>query len=409
MKTIEKFGDTRTKTDLGRMLSDMHLRARGLHSLGNNQQDSKSLDEFFDGLINPKKDDGTSMPVEDRIKAEKQLCELIREAHKNGPESEAHRQLCGIRVDTENNFIRATSQFAELFYEVVTLKDDERPALQNETRQEIDVGYISQDGKAKLTKAVAPQDEILLPLRPLSSDWFGYYTTDIYNGNIVKAALRTVDIAFDVMNKYDEKAFLLMTSTRANGGCFGSFDTTNSKRTSRDFVTNSRIVTANLPTTNDIVLTGNTAAGGVFRLAVIRAIMNYCNSWGNAFMDGPLMPTGMILVPSADATSLSSEIVPTGSTNNDVANQILQKYTGFTYMNVNWLLIPDVTLQPGKCYPVLNKPVGRIYTKPSQDSEVVKLDDENNYERRMMKKITGYSIPSNKRLRALRIDYNTGS
>jgi len=297
-----------------------------------------------------------------------------------------------------------------LFYEVITLQPGERAAIQNETVQEIDVGYLSQDGKGRVQKALAQQDEFLVPLRVMSSDWFRYMTEDIYNGDVTKAANRTVDIAFDVRNKYDKNAYNLFTASRANGGCLGDFDTTNSKRTSRDFVVNSAIDTSNLPTKNNITLAGNTAAGSKFRvLDAIEATVGYCDSWGDSFADGKLAPTGIIKVPSSELNGITTQIKPTGSTNNPIANAVMQKYTAFEYLNTFWVLMPDATLPQGKCYPVLNKKVGIILLKPSMDKELTRRDEEETYEERKRRMVVGYTIPSNRRLRAISIDYKTGS
>lgn len=393
--------------NLTRTLWEMEHRTKVLHSLGNSRSDSAMLNQFFQGALTG--DDGKPLTRDAMDKIRTEMCAEIRAAW---ADPEKMRELCGLRIQTESNYMRASSAYAENFFSVITLGDGDRPAFQNETRQEIDIGYVSQDGKTRLNKAVAPQDEYLIPLRPLSSDVVGYFTRDIYNGNITTAATRTVDIGFDLRRQYDKNAFTLLTAARGSGGALGTFDfgASGTKRNLRDAALHSGIVAANLPTTNDIVVAGNTAASGKFRLAVLRAIVQYAVAWGaGTFSDGDLFPTGMVFIPSIETAALTNEITPNGSTNNPIANELMQKYLNFSYMGINWVLVPDATIPAGKCYPVFNKPVGYIYRKPSMDKELVKTYEEKDWEERSAKIITGIYIPSNRRMNFARFDYLTAS
>lgn len=368
------------KNQLGRMAD----RAQGLFKLDparfGNFSDSQ---EFWSQALNS--------DVSDADKAQ-----AIIDAWGDKDKQQALNEL---RVETVNNYIRATSNFASLFFQEVSLGESDRPVIQNETSREIDISYLAQDGRERTVKAVAPQTETMVDLRFLNSDSYGYRVQDIYSGNVTQAALRTVDIAFDLQNKIDAEAKTLLD------GALGSFTLTGNKQ-DRVYVANSRISTGNLPTTNDVTASG-TSSSTKFRLEVIRTIMKYCDQWGNAFADGPLRPTGVILVPSIDATDLASEITPDGSTSNAVADGVLSNYSSFTYMGVNWTLVPDVTLTSGKCYPVLNKPVGNLYSKPSMNQEFVETDNRKNWEERSQRVVFGSAIPSPRKVNALRVTYKS--
>ena len=67
----------------------------------------------------------------------------------------------------------------------------------------------------------------------------------------------------------------------------------------------------------------------------------------------------------------------------------------------------DVTLASGKCYPVLNLPVGEIYTKPSMDEEWVETIKRKNLETRGANKVIAFSAPEAWRIRTCRVAYHT--
>ena len=315
------------------------------------------------------------------------------------------RQLCELRVEQVNNYIWASSNIAALFFRVQTLSKPDRPVVQNETKNQIKIGYIAQDGGPKSVKLENPQEETLIPLKYLWSDSYGYFLTDIYNGDISASALKTINISFDLQRKIDSLAFTLLTASLGSGGAFGTFTTTGTK-VKRVYVPHGDIDTSNLPTTNDVVLSDNTSSTNL-RMDVLRKAIRYCDQWANAFADGALRPTGKVLVPSSDADGILNEITPTGSTNNPIADAAMNSYTSFSYAGVNWMLVPDNTLAPKTCYVQLNKPVGTIFAKPDLDEEYVETDRKKNWEERSQRKVVGFYITEPDRVRALRIKYRT--
>jgi len=323
----------------------------------------------------------------------------------------AARALNALRMETVDLYVRATSVFSTLFFEPVNLKDDEQVAIEHGYRNPTKVKWLGEDGGAETQKAVAARKILYRDLRVLSSIALGYKMLDVNQGPSVKdAAKATVDLGWDMTNKVDTEAFNIMNGGTINGqnygtSVFGAFTSTGAKL-DRTYIAHPRIQTVNLPTTN-LITNASLDDGGatnLFRFAVIRAIMKYCDSWGGIFK---LRPTGAILVPSSETTTLAKEITPTGTFHNQVAEGILQNYTSFSYMGINWTLIGDPTLPPGACYPVLNKPVGKIYLKPQFDREFVKSDEEANWETRSMKKAINFSIIEPDRVNVLKVVYSS--
>ena len=330
------------------------------------------------------------------------------------------RELCEVRVTTVNNFIRAAGKFLNNFFVEKSLGDSDRPAFQNESKNEISCGYISQDGRPRSIKTVNPQTEALVDLRLVSSEVVGYFIRDIYNGNVATAAQRTFDIGFDLTFKIDRLAKSLMTASLSSGGVFGAFTTTGTKQ-DRVYVAHSGVETANLPTTNDIVLDADnyltwgaekynaaTAESATtanrFRLDVMRAVQSYCTKWADV-LNGPLTPTGLIIVPSGDALGLLKEVTVTSNTFNDVAQGLLHNFLSVNFAGVQWTIIPDATLPSGVCYPILDRPVGEYYVKSSWDDEDVKTDKAKNWEERFQTKLVGFATPSPWRPHAVRVTY----
>ena len=361
----------------------------------------------FDGL------DAVFAAAQNQGEAEqKATAELLLKARRG--DQAAMTELCELRMETVDLYVRATSTFAAMFFETVTLKDNEQFVVEHSYRNPAGVRYVGQDGGARTVKAVKARKQTFVDVRELQSNAIGYQMRDIQQGNDVAAAAQaTVDVAWDMANKIDVEAFNLLQGGTINGlsygnGVYGSFTTTGANL-SRTYVANARINTSNLPTTNQITLSDNgtsTNQSNKFRLAVIRAIMKYCDSWANIW-GGPIRPTGAILIPSSESTDLSAEIVPTGTFYNQVAEGLLQQYTKFSYMGVNWTLIPDVTLPPGLCYPVLNRPVGKILVKPSFDQEFVESNPRKNWEERVGMKVIAFTTFEPMRVNALTVQYSS--
>jgi hypothetical protein len=316
------------------------------------------------------------------------------------------RELCGLRVEQTNNYILASTNFMRLFFNVVTLQPDERPVVQNNTKQQVTVGYVGAEGGAKSVKLLPQQVETLVDLRYLTSDPVNYRLRDIYAGDISQAAQATVDVGYDLSNQMDKLCYDLLTASVPNGGAFGTFTFTGNKA-SRVYLANSRINTANLPATNDVVVPGTTGSTK-FRYGVFAAIGKYGAQWAGAFSDGDLVPTGTVVVPGGDVYDLADEVTPSGSTNNDVAAQLLKEGPiTIDYLGRRWTVIPDNTLASGTCYAQFNKTAGDVFLKPAFDDEFVDTNRENNIESRRQQKVFGAYITSPRRLRVARFQYKS--
>lgn len=334
----------------------------------------------------------------------------------NGDDAFALNELRQVNIEL---FVKAMSNFG-LFYEPMTLKDNEQMVFVHSYKNPVNVKHIAQDGHIGTMKAVKAQKQIYVDMREIAAE-VGYQIRDVNLGmNIAEAAAATVDLAWDMANKVDYEQFKMFI----NGGIFAPFSRKKggaSDALSATYIPHWRINTANLPPTNNLVLdatnpqvaklglVANGTGGGqsnLFRFDVVQAIIDYCESWGEIF-GGKMEPTGAIIIPSSDVSGLTSTIKPTTLFFNEVAEGVLQNFRSFQYLNKNWVLIPDVTLDPGCCYVVMGKPVGLHLTKPSLDWEDVDTNKRKNWETRMSSKTLQLYVPEPSRLNALRVIYSS--
>ncbi len=385
------------KIALKQALSGLQGRVTALHSLAAHPDGMAGLDKVF------------AKALEGQTPEQKAKLAALMERARN-KDGEAVTELNALRSQTIDLYVRAMSNFVS-FFQPVTLQPNEQAVWINTFRNPVNVYYMGQDGGPRTAKAVKSQKQIFVDMCELHTDEVGYQVRDIQLGtDIASAAQATVDIGWDMANKVDLEAYTLMTGGKSLAAqtVYGSFNGA-SKDLDKTWIPNARINTANLPTTNALVLADNGSGQGQsnnFRLAVIRAIMNYCESWANVW-GSPIRPTGMILIPSSDVADLSNEITPTSLIfPNAVAEGLLNNFTQFDYMGIRWTLVPDVTLTPGTCYPVLNKPVGVMYLKPSMDEEFTETDRKKNWETRSQMKVINFAIPEPWRVNALKVTYS---
>jgi len=342
-------------------------------------RDGEKIKTFFERALN-------SMEPAQGEQVGQKAYELAQDARRGVPK--AMRQLNEIRVETVSNYIRAEGHFLSMFFDPVNLEPGDVPYFQNTSLNEVNVNYMSEDGRAEIYSAVKSQSQVAVPLKVIESDQVEYATRDIYQGFIGQAAQATFDIGYDLTQKIDGEVFSLMDSS-----AFGAFDITNAAKEKRTYVAHSKINAANLPTTNELAAASN-GASTKFRLDVVRKIMRYATQWANVF-GSSVMPTGVILVPSLAAADLADEITPDGSTNNSVADELMRDFIQFDYLGVRWVLVPDATLAPKLVYPVFNRPIGRIYYKPSMDEDMVRESPNDPHrERRWQNKVIGTVIPA---------------
>lgn len=334
---------------------------------------------------------------------QQEMADRIRAAQAGN--EEARRSLNELRVEMVNNFIWPSLNFASRFFQVKSLGPADRPAVQYETGKEIRVGYIAEDGSPQSFKLTNPTVERLLDLRLLSSDKYGYRLRDLYKGDVAAASLRNVDVAFDLANKIDLESYNLLTAALNDGGAFGNFTLTGTKQR-RVFVPHSRIDTSNLPTTNDLDPASNTGTSS-FRIEIVNLAVTYGTQWANSFREGPLMPTGVIIVPSLDAADLLPDFTPTGAdqADSELGKALQQDYIRFRHAGINWTIIPDNTIPPKLAYFQMNRPVGTILDKPDWDEAFEEVDRMKNYAERWQRKVYSAYILEPHRTNVLRIRY----
>jgi hypothetical protein len=342
--------------------------------------------------------------------------------------------LNATRVEAVGNFIASESTFKSAFFITITLGPAEEPWYTNETKNEMRVGSIGQDGSPERVRVVLPNYRTAVGLYMVTSDIVRYKTLDIYRGDVSETARKTLDIARDIRFKVDRTHYDLLNLTVANGGCFGAFATenANANKARRIYLAHSGIVTANLPTTNAIVNGTTAGTGGTrftcqyydppfkadgttesdytgLRPAVLLAIADYASSWGDVLPDagGQLVPTGDIIVPSCDIINFALLLQPDYNTvSTELQNQVAsQGYFGCSYFGKNWRFIPDLTIATGTCYPRFNYLPGISYEKPNMSREFVVTNERENWEERSQQQAYGCVIPSQWRPRAVKITY----
>jgi hypothetical protein len=390
-------------------LASCKARVSALQGMTGHAGNLAGLESVFQGALA----DGEEAD-RDRKEASERMQKLLSRARNK--DEDAIQELNELRMEKIDLYVRATSMFASMMYRTVPLKDNEQACIETSYRNPVAARYIAQDGGSRTVKAVKARKQTFIDMKEITTNDVGYQMRDIQQGPDIDAQSQaTVDLSWDLSNKVDLEGFNLLYGGVLNGnnygiGVYGAFKTTGA-RLDRTYIPHARIITANLPTTNDYANSdlddyGTATDTGKFRLAVIRKALAHCAAWGNIFDNKPVRPTGAIFIPSSEVMGLALEIKPTGIVNNPVAEGIMLDYITFDYMGVRWTLIPDVTLPPGRCYVVLNRPVGTMLVKPSMDQEFVESNPRKNWETRAATKVANWYVLEPDRVFALRIAYN---
>lgn len=318
----------------------------------------------------------------------------------------ALRQLNALRVITIQNFVTAMAN-ASAFFETVELLENEEPFVENNTRQEIRVRFIGEDGKPRMTPAIRTRGTGRIDLRTLSTDEVEYPLVDVYKGRVAEQALANMDLSYDLAMKKNAEFWRLVKAS------VGSF-TLNGNKQDRVYVPHSTIVSGNLPSTNLVTLAGNTTSTK-FRFDVIRAAVQWCLSWGNnATSFGEIVPVTFFL-PSADLGAMLDEI-NVNSPDNAIVNEIAD--TGYVLKlgGKQFNLIGDATLDPaeGMAYVRTNVPLGKHLPKPSMSAMYPQSPDQVSTEqiqankgKTWMKEVFGVFVPPQSRMGVLGIRFRT--
>lgn len=378
-------------------LLDLQARAKALTLFGSAPDGRKWNDHITEALMGSL--DASQEEIKDR---NKYLADLYRRAHDKVPE--AISELRGLVVDVTQNFVTATMNFGS-FFEVINLADNQAPALVNTTRQEIKASYIGMDGRNEITKLIKPRNEVIVDLHELVSEEVEYRIRDIYTGDITEAARAVFDVSFDLKQQLEKKLFELLTD--GSVGAFGAFDLTNSNKAARVYNRHSRVASGVLPTTNEIVLSGNSGSTK-FRFDALLQAIDYAIRFTGTEAQGDIRPTGDIIVPSQDITGIMDGITVTASKQSEIAEELQrQGWMGIAYGGFNWRFIPDNTIPQKKCYVRLSAPVGKLWFKPGMADMEETIDRKRNIASRWEKIVIAAAIPIPSRKNILRITYRS--
>ncbi len=337
-------------------------------------------------------------------------------------ESRMHA-LAAARIEAVNNFVVARPNFKNLYFDNVTLASDEQPYIVNETKAEIQITSIGEDGTPQRNRFIKPQSRTPIGLFFLSSQIARVKTLDLYKGEIASRITSTLDISRDLNIEEDLKFWALVNLPATAGGCFGpfSYENGNAQPQLRVWQAHSAIDQTQFPETNDYDLTQSpyttynpSPVGNLtgFEPKVITAITDYCVRFDDIF-DGPITFTGDIIMPPKDIANIDVIFLP-------VANAYEQKiqeqlnydemgFKGFNLYGKRIRLIPNLFITRGTCYPVFNRKPGISYTKPGLDRELVEVNQPENWEQRQMRKVYGAAIIAQRRQFVMRIKYSEAS
>lgn len=320
------------------------------------------------------------------------------------------RQLNEVRVFQIGTYVLPKLVWGR-FFEIEVLGEADQAVLYNDSKTEITVGYIGDANKPKTIRVEPESTSSLIELKYLSTERVRFKVMDLMRGRIDDVAQRNFDLAFDMANKIDELQYTLLSTASGSGGAYGAFTTTGVK-SARSYIKNSRVIASYLPSTNDVNV-GTPSTVTKFGVSTLDEIAKYANAWGDSFADGPLRPTGEIIMPPSDIEDIDDDITTTVASN--VFTDDVMKggyYNGVAWKGIPWKFTPVNTIPIGTCYPIFNKPVGKLFLKPSMD-KYYKLESDRyphldpNYAEEYVMKVVGFAIPSNRRLNTARFTYKT--
>lgn len=326
--------------------------------------------------------------------------DLVRRAHLG--DADAQTQMHALVLETTVNFLTATMNFGRLF-EMRTLADNQSPVIQNNTRNQIAIAYLSQEGEPRWHKVVKPQTETLVDLYILASEWVWYALRDLYTGDVSEAARVMFDITYDLKAKLEDVLKTLALTA------IGAFDVTAANKSARVYNASDRFLSGALPTTNDLSI-ASVGTSTKFGLATVATeVLDYCSRFAGSDPSGDLRPTGELIVPVQDIREVMDSITITSAAQNQAAQDTLAR--GWLdlppVLGVNWRIVPDNTIARKACYAVLNKPLGILWNKPSFGVVEEVVERSKNRARRMESLAFGAAIPTPNKRNLVKVTYRT--
>ncbi len=281
--------------------------------------------------------------------------------------------LSKVVVSSVGHLIRAAGTWQQ-WYKSVSLKEDEVGYIRDYVPQQVEVRLGTGDGTvAAYDLQPDLEDDRIVPLFFIYSDVVRAKLFDEYKGNIADAALATVDIALDLMEKIDALLQVPMTVGTSSSVFTATF--VNDGTPASHYHASDRIFTTNFPTGNIIVLSTN-GASTVPRFDVIRAVDEYFGRFGSAFSPDGEMVAARIHVASGMAHHFGDEFTPTSAANL-YTDKLFVTRKRVEYNGSIYEIVPDPTMDPASKYVLVtgNAPAGIFFDKPA-GSMVKRTEDE---------------------------------
>lgn len=304
--------------------------------------------EYFEGAI-------TALESEDH---KKKMADMVAAAM--GDDKTAQVALGKVIANNVGNLIRAAGTWIQ-WYQSQSLGESDEPWLRNYVPQVGDVRVGTADGYVT-TKTLQPdvESQERVNLFFLLTDMYRAKIFDPYKGNVADAALGTIDMAMDLMEKIDGLLQLPLTVGTPNSIFTATFVVDGSPAS--HYHASARINTANFPTGN-IIAPASNGANTKPRLDVIRSIDEYLGRFGNA-IDG--MGLATIHVASGIAHQFGDEFSASSAVN-AYTDKLYANRSAFSYNGRNFQVVPDPTIDPTGKYVYVNggAPVGIYFDKPA--------------------------------------------
>lgn len=383
-------------------INTLKMRAMQLHGEINGQHIGKYTCDRLDELEKARQNPESRQKSMDFLKEYSQ-CTLS----KSKP-SDVEKMFHSIRLMEVQTVISASTNFGS-FFEIVNLAPDEQAELINEWGIETSFSVVGDGNKPRTITVDKTVTNQFVNLTNVSSDRVKYPLIDLQRGRVDDVHKKTLRMAEDWVYKLDGMAYDLLTyatpsSATVAGGAYGTFVTTGSKSIRSYIPNNSRLRTANLPTTNDIEV-GTPTGSTYFDLPTLKAIVKYGALWGDKY---GLRPTGKIYLPSVDIDGPVSGIATSTTVINTLGEALLQDgYARISALGITWTIIPDNTLPTGTCYPEYNKPVGKLFLKPAFDKDRTERDEDENWETAWQIRPMALVMPWPYRINTARFTYKT--
>ena len=313
-----------------------------------NPQNAACAKQFLEGALN-------AIETEDH---KKQVGAMVAAAAAGDAEQQvALGRMIAVNV---GNLIRAAGTWVQ-WYQAQSLGESDVPYLRNYVPQVGDVRVGTADGYLT-TKHLQPdvEDDTRVDLFFLLSDMYVATIFDPYKGNVSDAALGTIDIAMDLMEKIDGLLQLPFTVGTANSVFTASFTVDGTP--AAHYHASSRIFTSNFPTGNIIAPSSNGASTKP-RLDVIRAIDEYFGRFGNA-IDG--MGAMTVHVASGIAHQFGDEFSATAAVN-AYTDRLYANRSRINFNGKDYDIVPDPTIDPTDKHVYVKgvAPAGIYFDKPA--------------------------------------------